>query len=337
LARAQALPAQALATLAAFLQTETEGFASPPLAPWRFSFPRDHASHPEHRTEVWRFNGNLVTSEGNRFGFQLSFLRAGIVPPGTPLGPSRFAAREAYWAQFTMTDVQGRRRHDFEQLARAAMQMAGTQASPIRVWVGNWSMQVHDAGAADEHFQLRVAQEDISLELRLRAVKPPVTRAERADSSPGVGRFHGYLLSRLVAQGKIGIGTRSFDVDGAAWLDRAWGELPLPVGAVVWDRFLVQFDDGRELIAVRLRRRDGTGAPLVSAVLVEHNGEARVLIADQLQIEPLERRWRLSLPSEQAEVFLEAPMPQGGPALVRGVASGKPLTGEAHVENAGGR
>ncbi|MDQ3625570.1 MAG: carotenoid 1,2-hydratase, partial [Verrucomicrobiota bacterium] len=35
---------------------------------WRYEFPRDHAIHPDFKTEWWYFTGNLTGSRGERYG-----------------------------------------------------------------------------------------------------------------------------------------------------------------------------------------------------------------------------------------------------------------------------
>ena len=47
-------------------------------AGYQFAFPRDHASHPEFKLEWWYYTGNLETSAGRRFGYQVTFFRVGV-------------------------------------------------------------------------------------------------------------------------------------------------------------------------------------------------------------------------------------------------------------------
>src|SRR5579864_5341426 len=48
------------------------------LPGYHFGFPRDHFNHPEFQTEWWYYTGNLRTTEGRRFGFELTFFRQGV-------------------------------------------------------------------------------------------------------------------------------------------------------------------------------------------------------------------------------------------------------------------
>ena len=56
-----------------------DGFARA-TEPREFVFPADHGSHPEYRTEWWYFTGNLATTSGRHFGFELTFFRYALAP-----------------------------------------------------------------------------------------------------------------------------------------------------------------------------------------------------------------------------------------------------------------
>jgi len=64
------------------------------LPGYHFEFPRDHFAHPGFRTEWWYYTGNVRTTQGERFGFELVFFRqkAGESPappqPPKPANPS---------------------------------------------------------------------------------------------------------------------------------------------------------------------------------------------------------------------------------------------------------
>jgi predicted secreted hydrolase len=336
LACAPARPALATeaAALAGLLRAEVPGFTAAGRG-WRFRFPADHGPHAAHRSESWRFTGNLRAPDGARFGFELTLLRLGIVPPAAPIGPSTWAARDVYWARFLVDDAASARRHGFALLERAARGMSGAERSPARVWVGDWSIAMRPRSG----FGLRAAQGDVALELELRAAKSPLTRATLGGDGAGTrAPFHAYAVTRLDARGRLRLGTRDFEVEGLAWLDHAWGEVPLPVGALVWDRVLLQLDDGRDLMLVRTRRRDGSGEPSTTGLVVGRDGTTRVLAAGEASLETGERM-RVRLGAESLELEARTPVRREVQAVyawtgavgVRGAASG-----EGYVEIAGG-
>ena len=45
---------------------------------YRYTFPRDHFSHPDYQTEWWYYTGNVHAPDGHRYGFELTFFRQGV-------------------------------------------------------------------------------------------------------------------------------------------------------------------------------------------------------------------------------------------------------------------
>src|SRR5260370_7011680 len=50
----------------------------PALPGYRYEFPRDYFNHPDYRTEWWYYVGNLHSTDGRKFGFELTFFREGV-------------------------------------------------------------------------------------------------------------------------------------------------------------------------------------------------------------------------------------------------------------------
>ncbi|MGL1311242.1 lipocalin-like domain-containing protein, partial [Vibrio parahaemolyticus] len=48
------------------------------LPGYSFSFPRDHVSHNEFKTEWWYYTGHLESKDKKKFGYELTFFRTGI-------------------------------------------------------------------------------------------------------------------------------------------------------------------------------------------------------------------------------------------------------------------
>ncbi|ADJ28418.1 lipocalin-like domain-containing protein [Nitrosococcus watsonii] len=329
-----------------------EGFARVE-APWQFSFPRDHGAHSRYRTESWHFTGHLASEQEEHFGFQLSFFRVGLKPPETPARPSKWGTKEVYRGHFALTDVSQERFHAFERFSRAALGLSGGDSSPTQVWVENWRIQALEGENAN--FRLRATADGASIDLTLRSLKPPLLPG--GDSSGQAGVFYGYQLTRLAAQGTIQRDNRIYPVKGLASLDRAWGAVPVPVGPVVWDRFLLQLDDGRELLVVRLRRRDGSGTPLNSGFLVDRAGKIQSFNSEALTIEIVDywesprdgtsypARWRFRFPAQGIDFRLTPTVADqelnlllrywGGLVQVRGQEKGKKIQGQGYVELTG--
>ncbi|MDE2180972.1 MAG: carotenoid 1,2-hydratase, partial [candidate division NC10 bacterium] len=75
------------------------------LPGYRFAFPRDHASHPDFKTEWWYYSGHLQTEDGQRFGYQLTFFRVGVDPALRGDSRSRWAVSDLHLAHFALSDL----------------------------------------------------------------------------------------------------------------------------------------------------------------------------------------------------------------------------------------
>jgi predicted secreted hydrolase len=150
---------------------------------------------------------------------------------------------------------------------------------------------------------------------------------------------------------------RVVDVRGSAWFDHEWSTSALGEGAVGWDWFSLQLDDGRELMYFQIRREDGTVEPVSGGTLVGGDGQTRRLRAHEVSVEVLERwtsresgasypvRWRLV--SGPAALDLEVDRRLDGQEMrtsftywegavgVRGTSAGRAVAGDGYVEMTG--
>ncbi len=113
-------------------------------APRAFQFPLDHGPHPAFRHEWWYVTGHLDTPTGEPFGFELTFFRFALKPPGAR------RRREPPIRVARAPDLHGalrRLRHrrasssSSPSASRATHSgLAGAQADPFRVSLDDWSL-----------------------------------------------------------------------------------------------------------------------------------------------------------------------------------------------------
>ena len=316
-----------------------------------FVLPADHGPHFDYQTEWWYYTGNVAAADGRRFGFQLTFFRRGLSPGPPPDGPG-LSSNQVYFAHFAITDVAARRHTATERFSRGAAGLAGASGEPFAVWLEDWrvSSRCGGSGAAPPARYARVnraplaapsncdgravrlvahdAASGLSLDLELRATKPLVAHGDhglspKSDQPGNASYYVGY--TRMTAQGRLGTsgGTgdsaplREVEVTGEAWFDHEWGTSALGAGAIGWDWFSLQFDDGRELMHFQIRREDEEIEPVSGGTLVEPDGRTRRLLRDDVRIEVLRRwtspdtgatypsRWRLAVPSAGLDLVVE--------------------------------
>ncbi|HTT02569.1 MAG TPA: lipocalin-like domain-containing protein [Steroidobacteraceae bacterium] len=281
------------------------GFAQA-LAPRAFEFPRDHGAHPEFRHEWWYLTGQLRASDGERFGFELTFFRLALVPPpvdsAAPGGAatptvSRWRTRQLYVAHFAITDIGRRSFHSTARYARDALGLAGARTAPLRVWLDGWSLAAQPAtqGGADAGtWTLMAADQSYALTLRLQAESAPVLNGDRGLSvksdTPGAASYY-YSIPRLAARGELRAGNRSLSVEGLVWLDREWGSGALGADQTGWDWFALQLADGSALMFYALRDRGDRRDPHSAGTFIGVDGHARALGSEDVAIE-VQDHWR---------------------------------------------
>jgi predicted secreted hydrolase len=349
------LPAATVAVPEA-LGGATAGYARA-RAPRTFVYPDDHGPHPEYRTEWWYYTGNLAAAGGRRFGFQLTFFRIAQTPSAAPR-ESAWAASQVYMAHFAVTDVAGQRFHPAVRLVRGALGLAGATARPFRVWTEDWS--VRGEGAAGLPMRLQASEGEVAIDLLLEGGKPIVPQGERGLSRKGPedgNASYYYSFTRMPARGTLRLGSEDMAVTGQAWMDREWSTSALGPDLVGWDWFALQLSDGREVMAYRLRRRDGSPDPFSAGTIVGADGVARALGAGDIAVEPLAwwasprggtrypARWRLTIASEALvldvaalvadQEFAEPVRYWEGAVRVQGRSGSLALEGQGYVELVG--
>jgi predicted secreted hydrolase len=370
LAGRRALAALVVAALApvtgAPAQTQSGGAAD--SGAWKaadpdysLSFPRDHAAHPEHRIEWWYYTGNLLATNGRRFGYQLTFFRFGV--DRQPVNPSRWAVRDLYMAHFAVTDVEQAAHHVAERLNRAGIGWAGASTETLHVWNEEWSVTL-DAGDRRVH-RLAAATDEgrLALDLRLDPAGPPVLHGVNGFSQKGgeVGNAsHYYSLTRLRTTGRLVVDGEEVEVAGLSWMDHEFGTSFLEPAQAGWDWFSIQLDDGTDLMVYVMRRIDGARDPRSSGTLVLPGGVSRLSV-DDYRLTPGRRwtspasgadypvTWRIEVPPHGLDLEvtaaidaqeLETGQSTGvtyweGAIDVRGTRAGVPVTGSGYLEMTG--
>ena len=284
----------------------------------QLKFPEDFGSHPNYQTEWWYYTGNLESADGNRFGFQLTFFRRGLLPPQDWVKrESGWATNQIFMAHFAVTDVEQGYHQAYERFSRGSFGLAGAANNPFSVWLEDW--RVEQSGK--DQYSLIVSQNEISLNLTLSDTKGPILHGESGYSrkGPGIGDASYYFSqTRLDSVGEIQIGDAVYSVQGLSWMDHEFSTSALSAGQVGWDWFSIQLEQGSELMVFQIRRDNGTIDPYSSGTYVAENGvthdiswgEFEILVVDTWRspdtgaVYP--SQWQLRIPSQNLELTIES-------------------------------
>jgi len=223
---------------------------------------------------------------------------------------------------FAITDIEAGEHRATERYQRGALGLAGAEVRPVRVWMDDWEI----ASDTDEQlFPLRIRASDsaagIALDLAIEAEKAHVLQGDqgysRKGEAPGNASRY-YSFTRLAAEGEVEFDGRQSDVSGSAWLDREWSTSALDEGQAGWDWFALQLKDGWDIMVYRLRRNDGRTDRHSAGIVVDAEGSAQVLSAEDFKLTPQRYwqsavtgsrypvAWSLELPPEDLSLTIEA-------------------------------
>ncbi len=335
---------------------------TPATPGFEYRFPADHGAHRDYKTEWWYFTGNVRdASSGREFGYELTFFRQGVTPPGEGAPErSRFLQPDFKFAHLAISDFQGKQFHFAQKITRGAFNEAGfaTTADPQLVWLDDWNIQPQTDGS----WRIRAhAADPMSLDLIVHPSKPPVIQGTEGVSRKAAGfgnASHYYSFTRMETTGTLEVGGASHAVTGESWFDHEWASNALAPDQIGWNWFCFQFDDGTELMLYAMRRRDGSVDPVSSGTFIDANGASQPLhLADfhltsgrtwrsphTSALYPME--WDVSVPSRQLQFHFAARLDDQelvippisyweGAISVSGTRAGRALKGAGYMELTG--
>ncbi len=288
-----------------------------------FSFPQDHFSHPEFKTEWWYYTGHLKSLRGGNesYGYQLTFFRTGL-RRDLKEARSKWSIQNLYFAHLAITDESKKKFESREKISRGSLEEAGASIyekgkTPFRVWIEDWSLEGKGPGL--QNHLLQAKDRDLGVELLLVPEKDPVIHGQNGISQKAEGEgyaSHYYSISRLKTEGKIFLRSKEIPVQGISWMDHEFGSSQLQPDQVGWDWFSIQMDNQVELMLYQIRHRDGKKGPYSSGTVIFPDGRSQYLSGKEFQIDVITRwkspksgaiypsQWRVRVPGHRIDLTL---------------------------------
>lgn len=368
--RQPAAPATAQASLLPLLTEEsTAGFARA-TEPSAIEFPRDLGPHPEYQTEWWYYTGNLDGENGRSIGYQFTIFRRALAPEigdwrleadQSPISSlqspsSDWRTNQVYLAHFTLSDIANNAFYPHERFSRGAAGLAGAQAEPYRVWLEDWRIEEIAPGIV----RLLADGGDVALDLTLTQTMPPVLHGDgglsQKGEEPGNASYY-YSIIRQETAGTVRVGDEIIPVTGLSWKDHEYSTSALSPGAIGWDWFSLQLDNGGGLMLFEIRNEDGSLEPRSSGSYIAPDGTVTNLTIDDFTVEVLDTwtsptsdgvypaAWRIRVPKLELELEGRPLMPNQelnvstiyweGAVEFSGSLAGQPLNGRGYIEMTG--
>jgi predicted secreted hydrolase len=324
----------------------------------RLTFPADHYSHPDFKTEWWYYTGHLETESGKRYGYQVTFFRFGVRDRQNETQEQPLFS-ELYMAHFALSDIAAKKFTYRERINRGYGERAGAATDRYLVWNEDWKVE----GDA-RNYSIEMKDRGTQLRLALKSQKPPVLHGKNGLSQKGEGEGRAsyyYSLTRMQTEGELTIDGKKEKVRGLTWMDHEFGSNQLREDQVGWDWFSIQLDNDTEVMLYLIRRKDGSPDPYSSGTLVNGNGTTKHLALKDFRVEVLNRwkspkssatypmKWKVTIPSEEVELEINPAFPDQelitnrstrvtyweGAARINGTVRKQPVSGLGYVEMTG--
>ena len=282
------------ASLVSLLSEPDPGAYKLALRPNNIEFPRDLGEHPAYQTEWWYYTGIVTAENGRQFGYQFTIFRRALSPLSEFEAildqldeTSEWRTNQLYLAHFTISDIANSDFYKAERFSRGSLGLAGAQSIPYRVWLEDW--QVYETGP--ESVRITAQTDEMALDVTLRQTIPPILHGDGglSQKGPEVGNAsYYYSIVQQATEGTVTIGDDQFAVTGLSWKDHEYSTSVLSPGAIGWDWFSLQFDNGTALMLFQIRNEDGSVEPFSSGSFIDTDGSVTPLSHEQWQLTVLD-------------------------------------------------
>ena len=320
--------------------------------------PRDHAAHPDFKTEWWYYTGHLQDKDGNRYGFELTFFRIRTVnmweyhlPVWWFMYPHGMAAHLA------ISDIKNRRFFGADIIQKNSSDDVGARTDTYHVWLRDWY-----ATAEEDGHHLVAMDGPLGMDLMVTPEKPPVLHGQNGYHWKGVDGIPSNYISytKMKVSGDLMLNGLRVPVTGSAWMDHEFTSFRHKKNTQGWDWLAIQLDNDHEVMLYQMHRRDGSVSTDSTGTLVAPDGSAQPITMPDYRITAISNwtsphtqatypsGWEVDLPAIPAKLTVTPVFPDQemvmrnsdivyweGACTVTGQWQGEPVDGRAYVELTG--
>jgi predicted secreted hydrolase len=281
---------------AAGFSVAAEATTSPTVRP--VVLPRDQGAHPGFGDEWWYTTGTLTgANRRDYFWFATIWSAGGALVAKVnvvDLRADRIVLSDEYVSATAVT-------HGQTQFAVGAFGLRLRSGGSL----GRWSVDASTAG-------------DGRLQLDLVPRQPYVLHGRHGIIQQGTGGPSAYYSApRLAARGTLTLDGKSVSVSGQGWLDHQWGNFGTNVGALKWNWFACQFQNGSDLMLYQFLDQANHPSGRQTGTLLTRTGLVKQLV--RFKITPIGRTirpagamasyplaWRLRVPADKIGITIHA-------------------------------
>ncbi|EMY77465.1 hydroxyneurosporene synthase CrtC [Leptospira weilii serovar Ranarum str. ICFT] len=217
-----------------------------------FVFPKDHSFHPKHKVEWCYFVGVLQSSEGKKYGYELSFFKGNF-------GKNR----EVFPVHFAISDLENKKHNISQTIERKLGGMAGYDSEQI--FSGDFVLKIE--GKTKFHLIAKPKNTSgLSLDLFLSGKDSDLLlhgdkgKSIKSRRNPDFYSYY-YSIPRLSTRGELTLYGKKIRIEsGNSWMDHEWSspfdstrQAELSDKSNSWDWICIQLEDGSDIMAFNFR------------------------------------------------------------------------------------
>jgi predicted secreted hydrolase len=204
-------------------------------------------------------------------------------------------------------------------LSKEYVSATAVTAGQTQFTVGAFALGLRSGGTLGRWSVNASTNADGRLALDLLPRQPYVLHGHEGIIQQGTGgRSAYYSAPRLAARGILTLNGRPIRVSGQGWLDHQWGNFGTDVGALKWNWFACQFQNGSDLMLYQFLNRANRPSGRQTGTLVTRTGIVKQLTS--LTITPMGPSirpagamvtyplawWRLEVPTGKIDITIRA-------------------------------
>ena len=267
-----------------------------------FSFPQDHGSHPDFKTEWWYFTGNLYAphrktfSDVPSYGYQLTFFRQ-----------RSENGQQNYLAHAAISDFSSNKHYVASLTSPESFSLAGADSHRLNVWNRNWSAKMINDQIV---LEFTIEGKAFDLVLDTSNTPQPILQGDQGFSKKGACEScASYYTSYTRLESKATLVDNKGspqNFSGISWMDHEYMSNTLQSDQIGWDWFSLITKNNSEVMLFRVRgAQEGkdffAGSCVKNGIMTPLNGnDFRITDTDHWQSPNTNtrypNRWNIEVP-----------------------------------------
>lgn len=247
--------------------------------------PKDHAAHPDYKTEWWYYTGHLFDENGNRYGFELTFFRIRTVNMwyiGLPVW--WFLYPNGMSAHMAITDAKGKKFYYTDIIQKNSSDDVGAKTDVFDVWLRDWYAKAEK----DQHILHAFDEKGgFGIDLTLSPGKGAVLHGENGYHWKGVDGIPSYYITypRMDVKGNITLALNQIEVSGRAWMDHEYTSFKPKKSIRGWDWFAIGLENGFDVMLYQMHHIDGATSTDSTGTLISPESVTSAIVMPDYEIE----------------------------------------------------